>query len=425
MVESATTTAITPALEDATGRAGLDPSVKALGVVTLLNDLSSEVVIRTLPLFLSNVLGVKTGIIGLIEGIADSTSTLLQLVSGYLADRRGRKKRLALLGYGLSNFTKPLLYFANGWGLVLAIRFLDRVGKGIRTAPRDALIADVTPPERRGRAFGFNKAMDKAGAVVGLLLAAAALLHLGQGSQVTLTRDSYQQLVLLALVPGLAAVAVLAVFVREQAGSVPLVGPSVRLAWRGLDGRFRAYLVVMLCFTLGNSSDAFLMLRAQMLGMTPIEIFLVLAGFSFVISVSSTPALSDLLGRRALIVAGWMIYATIYLGFAFASTPWHIVALYLGYGLYYGAFQGAASAFVADMVPKELRGTAYGLFNTAVGIAALPASVLAGLLWQWLGPRAPFLVGGTLALLAAILLMVAVRDPAAAATRKGGERLQA
>lgn len=390
-------------------RAPLDPTVRALGVVTLLNDLSSEVTVRTLPLFLANVLGVKTGIIGLIEGIAESTSTLLQVVSGYLADQTGRKKRQAVLGYGLSAFTKPLLYFATGWGLVLAVRVLDRVGKGVRTAPRDALIADVTPSEQRGRAFGFNKAMDKAGAVAGLLLAALLVFWSQEGS-VTLTRTGYQTLVLLAIVPGLAGVFVLGLAVRERSGAPPLTRQTVRLAWAGLDRRFRVYLGIIVCFTLGNSSDAFLMLRAQTLGLTTVEIFLLLAAFSAVISLSATPAgaLSDLIGRRALIVLGWAIYAAIYLGFAVASARWHLWALYLGYGLYYGAFQGAASALVADLVPKALRGTAYGLFNAAVGVAAFPASVLAGLLWQWFGPPAPFMVGGGLALLAAVLLMLAL-----------------
>jgi len=389
--------------------AGLDPTVKALGVVTLLNDLSSEVAVRTLPLFLANVLGVKTGIIGLIEGLAESTATLLKVVSGVLADRVGKKKALALWGYGLSGFTKPLLFFAAGWPLVLVVRVLDRIGKGIRTAPRDALIADVTAPEHRGRAFGFNKAMDKAGAVAGLVLA-AGILYFGGTGQVTLTRENYQALVLLSVVPGIAAVFVLARWVRERSASPSVQASSVRLAWRSLDGRFRAYLVLLVIFTLGNSSDAFLMLRAQTLGFQPVEIFLLLAAFNLVITLSSTPAgaLSDRLGRRALIVVGWAIYAVIYLGFALASSAWHVWALYLGYGLYYGAFQGAASALVADLVPSDLRGTAYGLFNGAIGVAAFPASLLAGLLWDWYGAPAPFLIGGILALVAAVGVLAVI-----------------
>jgi len=387
----------------------LDPTVKALGVVTLLNDLSSEVAVRTLPLFLANVLGVKAGVIGLIEGLAESTATLLKVVSGVLADRVGKKKALALWGYGLSGFTKPLLFFAAGWPLVLVVRVLDRIGKGIRTAPRDALIADVTAPEHRGRAFGFNKAMDKAGAVAGLILA-AGILYFGGTDRVALTRENYQALVLLSVVPGIASVFVLARWVRERPASPSVQAGSVRVAWRGLDGRFRAYLVMLVIFTLGNSSDAFLMLRAQTLGFRPVEIFLLLTAFNLVITLSSTPAgaLSDRLGRRGLIIAGWTIYAVIYVGFAFASSAWHIWALYLGYGLYYGAFQGAASALVADLVPPELRGTAYGLFNGATGVVAFPASLLAGLLWDWYGPPAPFLAGGILALGAAVGVLAVI-----------------
>jgi MFS family permease len=393
-----------PRLKDATvaiEAIPLNRTVKALGVVSLLNDFSSEVTVRTLPLFLSNILGVRIGIIGLIEGIAESTATLLQLVSGYLSDRIGRRKALTLCGYGLSNFTKPLLYFGTaGWGVVLAIRFLDRVGKGIRTAPRDALIADVTPPEQRGKAFGFRKAMDKTGAVMGLMIG-ALVLYLSQQDSLTLTLETYLWLVLLAVLPGLAAVAVLAGWVEE--GSKTAAAAGSKLRWSEVDGHFWGFVGVLVLFTLGNSSDAFLMLRAQTLGLSTVEIFLVVAGFNLVISLSSTKggALSDVLGRRGLIVAGWIIYAVIYLGFAFASAWWHAWILYAGYGLYYGAFQGAASALVADLVPEHLRGTAYGIFNAALGIAAFPASLLAGLLWDWYGPAASFLAGGALALMAA------------------------
>ncbi len=401
--------------EQRVGLTSLDRNVKVLGLVTLLNDLSSEVTVRTLPLFLANVLGVNTGIIGFIEGIAESTATLLKIVSGYLADRLGKKKTLTLWGYGLSGFTKPLLYFANTWGLVLAVRFLDRVGKGIRTAPRDALIAEVTPELHRGRAFGFNKAMDKLGAVVGLLLA-AWVLSLMQSGEGTLTRAGYQALVLLAVIPGLAAVVILAAGVREPASSP---GKPVRpsgidfLGWKGLDSRFKVFLGIVILFTLGNSSDAFLMLRAQTVGFSTIEIFLLVAAFSLVVSFSSLPAgiLSDRLGRRKLIISAWLIYALIYFGFAIATAAWHVGVLYILYGLYYGAFQGAASALVADLVPSDRRGTAYGHFNAAIGVTVFPASLIAGLLWQWFSPAAPFFFGAALAFLSAgsLLLIPEVR----------------
>lgn len=385
----------------------LDPSVRALRVVSLLNDFSSEVAVRTLPLFLANVLGVRIAIIGLIEGIAESTATLLKLVSGYLSDRFERKKALTLWGYGFSNLTKPLLYFASSWGIVLAVRFLDRVGKGVRSAPRDALIADLTPLELRGRAFGFNKAMDKTGGFLGLVVA-AAVLYLTQQDTIALTRESYEWLVLLAIIPGLAAVAIVAWFVEERPKASRAKSPP-SLSWSAMDGRFKAFIAVLTLFTLGNSSDAFLMLRAQTVGFSTIEIFLVVAVFSLVIAATSTKGgtLSDTFGRRGLIIAGWLIYALIYFGFAFASQRWHIWALYAGYGLYYGAFLGASSALVADLVPERLRGTAYGIFNAALGVAALPASVIAGLLWDGYGPAAPFLFGAVVSIIATIgLLMI-------------------
>jgi MFS family permease len=400
----------TATVHDDLKAAPLDPSVRALGVVSLLNDFSSEVAVRTLPLFLSNVLGVRIGVIGLIEGIAESTATLLKLVSGYLSDRFQKKKALALWGYGFSNLTKPLLYFASSWGLVLAVRFLDRIGKGVRSAPRDALIADLTPPEMRGRAFGFNKAMDKTGGFLGLIVA-AAVLYLTQQDTLALTRESYEWLVLLAVVPGLAAVAIVAWCVEESPKASKSKGP-VALRWSEMDGRFKAFLAVLTLFTLGNSSDAFLMLRAQTVGFSTIEIFLVVAAFSLVVAMTSTQGgvLSDTFGRRGLIIAGWLIYAAIYAGFAFASERWHIWTLYAGYGLYYGAFLGASSAVVADLVPERLRGTAYGIFNAALGVAALPASLIAGLLWDWYGPSAPFLFGAALAILAIIgLLLIPLR----------------
>jgi MFS family permease len=395
----------TVAAHDRLETAPLHPTVRALGFVSLLNDLSSEVAVRTLPLFLANVLGVRASIIGLIEGLAESTATLLKVVSGHISDRIGKKKSLTLWGYCLSNLTKPLLYFAGSWTIILLVRFLDRVGKGVRSAPRDALIADVTPPENRGRAFGFNKAMDKAGGFIGVLLA-AGVLYLTERNAVTLTWESYQWLVLLAVLPGLAAVAIVAKWVEERPAAP--VKMSTRLLWAEMGGRFWAFIGILILFTLGNSSDAFLMLRAQTLGLSLVEIFLLVALFNLVISATSTKggALSDHFGRRGLIVIGWLIYGLIYFGLAYASSEWHMWVLYGGYGLYYGAFQGASSALVADFVPQHLRGTAYGIFNAALGVAAFPASLIAGFLWDWYGPSAPFFFGGGLSILAVIGLLM-------------------
>lgn len=426
-------------------RLPLDTSVRALGVVSLLNDISSEVTVRTLPLFLANVLGVKPSTIGLIEGLGESTATLLKLVSGSLTDRSGRRKPLALFGYALSGFSKPLLYFANGWGAVLVVRFLDRAGKGVRTPPRDALIADLVPAADRGRAFGFNKAMDKAGSVIGLLLAAGVLYAVQHGAA-ALTRHGYQSLVLLAVLPGVGSVWVLWRYVHEpvrasgkaraaaaggrattravaadrratQSTSAPHAPASPlaedgglrgsdSAADTGFDPRFWHYLAILVCFSLGNSSDAFLMLRAQQLGLSTFAVFLVAALFSAVIAMTSTAggAISDRFGRRRMMILGWLIYAAVYFGFAVAGRAWHAVVLYAAYGLYYGAFQGASTAMVADLVPAARRGRAFGLLNAAMGVAALPASVIAGALWQRFGSPAPFVFGGSLALIAAVWL---------------------
>jgi MFS family permease len=244
--------------------------------------------------------------------------------------------------------------------------------------------------------------MDKTGAVIGLLIG-AVVLYLSQRDNLTLTLETYLWLVLLAVLPGLASVVVLAGWVEERSKTTAAAARS-KFRWSEVDSRFWNFIGVLVLFTLGNSSDAFLMLRAQTLGLSTVEIFLAVAAFNVVISLSSTKggALSDVLGRRGLIVAGWIIYAVIYFGFAFASAWWHAWILYAGYGLYYGAFQGAASALVSDLVPENVRGTAYGIFNAALGIAAFPASLVAGFLWDWYGPAAPFFFGGGLSILAVV-----------------------
>jgi MFS family permease len=397
---------------------GLSRNVFIFGFVSLLNDWSSEITVRILPLFLANVLGVKTSIIGLIEGVADSTATLLKIFSGWFSDKVGRRKPLVLAGYALSALSKPLFYFAASWPFILVLRFLDRVGKGVRTSPKDALIADSTENKRQGRAFGYSRAMDPLGAVIGLLMA-AALTAFGGHVVRLMTRSTYQTLVLLAAVPALISVFLVVLFIRDH----PPEGekrtrPSLSL--KGFDGRFRAFLAIMVVFTLGNSSDAFLILRSQQLGLSLVEILIMLAMFNFVTTIVSFPAgvLSDRIGRPKVIIAGWFIYGLIYLGFALARSGWQVWALYTLYGAYYGATEGVARALVADVVTDSAkRGTAYGLYNAAVGISALPASVIAGWLWQSIGPAAPFLFGAVLSLIAMAALAVLTRAhrPAAAA----------
>lgn len=404
------------------GLKALPRNVWAVTATSFLTDISSEMVLNLLPLFLANVLGVRTGVIGLIEGIAETTASLLKVFSGWISDRLGRRKVLAVLGYSISALSKPFLYIVTSWWGVLAVRFADRVGKGVRTAPRDALVADSTAEHRRGLAFGLHRAGDTAGAMVGLL-AALGVVWAAQAGGVMLARATFQRLVLVSVIPAALAVCVLVLSAHDVAAKERRSAPSLTL--RGFDARFRRFLLVVVLFTLGNSADAFLVLRAQERGLSVVGVLGMLATFNLVYAAVSGPAgaLSDRVGRRRLIVGGWLVYGLLYLGFALAAAAWHIWLLYALYGIYYGAVEGTARAFVADIVPSERRGTAYGVYNAAVGLAAFPASVIAGLLWQgvgaWqgFGPRAPFLFGAALALIAVLLFVIWVP----AAPREGME----
>ncbi len=391
---------------------GVNRNVFFLGVVSFLTDVSSEMILTVLPLFLANVLGVKASIIGVIEGVADSTATLMRVPSGWLSDRIRRRKGLTTLGYSVSALSKPFLYLAGSWGAVLGLRFADRVGKGVRTAPRDALVADSSTPETMGRSFGLHRAMDTAGAVLGILGAALVVMLMQQGA-LDLHRSTFRTIVLVATVPGLLAVLVLWLFVHESkpAEAKPSSATAEGSHEGGFSLRFKLLLGVLLLFALGNSSDAFLILRAQNLGMSVVYVLLIMAAFNAVSAAFSMPAgiLSDKIGRTRLILAGWVVYALVYLGFAVAGAAWQVAFLFLAYGFYYAAADGAGRALVADMVPAARRGTAYGLYNTAVGITAFPASLIAGWLWQAYTPRAPFFFGAALAAMAAVLLLVVLR----------------
>jgi MFS family permease len=382
----------------------LPRNVWAVGFTSFFMDISSEMVINILPLFLANVLGVQTNIIGLIEGIAEATSSILKLFSGWLSDKLGGRKWLAVAGYGLSAITKPFFYFASSWGLIAGVRWADRIGKGIRTAPRDALVADSVTKESRGLAFGFHRAMDTAGAMLGLIIA-AGVVWLAQANSLDLSQSTFQTIVLISLLPAFLAVLSLVVGAKEVVVKDRRALPKFSLS--GLGKPFGTFLVIVSIFTLGNSSDAFLVLRAQNLGISVIGILLMLIMFNLIYSLISTPAgsLSDRIGRRRLIIGGWVVYALIYLGFALAQAGWQVWGLYVVYGLYYGMAYGTANAMVADLVPENMRGTAYGTYNAAIGILAFPASLIAGFLWQGIGPSAPFLFGGTLALIAALLMV--------------------
>jgi MFS family permease len=387
----------------------LPRNVWAVGVTSFFMDISSEMVLNIVPLFLSNVLGVQTSIIGLIDGIAEATASILKLFSGWLSDKVGGRKWLAVAGYALSAISKPFFYIASSWELIGGVRWADRAGKGIRTAPRDALVADSVTKETRGLAFGFNRAMDKGGAVLGILVA-ALLVWMTQANNLDLSKHTFQIIVLISLVPAFLAVISLAIGAKD----VPVTGQreAPRISLRSMGKPFKIFLVIVSIFTLGNSADSFLVLRAQNLGVTVVGILIMLAVFNLVITLVATPAgsLSDRIGRRKLIIGGWLVYAIIYMGFALAQQAWQVWILYVAYGLYYGLAFGTTTAMVADLVPENLRGTAYGTYNAVVGLLAFPASFIAGMLWQGIGswggfgPSAPFLFGGSLALIAALMM---------------------
>jgi len=406
----------------------LHRNIWVLTATSFLTDVSSEMLANLLPLFLYSVLGVRTATIGLIDGIAETTASLMKIYSGALSDRLGRRKWLTVIGYALSAIAKPFLYFASTWLAVLGVRFTDRLGKGIRTAPRDALLAGSVSPQRRGLAFGLHRAGDTAGAFTGLAIAGLIIWYSRSFSNAApgappvataMTRPIFQAVVLASIVPALLAVIILVLGVREvEQKPAPADPPSVRAGWRDMDRRFHVFLVIMVLFTLGNSSDSFIILRAQERGLSLLQVIGMLLTFNAVYTLLSSPAgaLSDRLGRRRLMLAGWWVYALVYLGLAIAHSGIQVWVLFAVYGLFYALTEGTAKAFIADLVPQSQRGSAYGLYNAAVGISALPASVIAGILWQglgvWngLGPSAPFIFGALMSLVAALLFYTQVKS---------------
>ena len=391
-------------------------TVVALSLVSLLTDVSSEMIYPLVPTFLATVLGASALSVGAIEGTAETVAAVLKYYSGAWSDRLRRRKPLVVAGYLIASVLRPLTGVAQGAGQVFAIRVGDRIGKGIRSAPRDAMLADSVAPAERGRAYGFHRSADHLGAVLGPLVAFVLLQWGGV---------SLRTVFLLAAVPAALAMVVLVVGVREEgvaqrdgtAGEGRVRGGGggeARLKAGGapapLGRRFYAYLAVLLLFTLGNSTDAFLLLRARDLGVTAAMIPVLWAALHVVKSAASTPAgaLSDRVGRRALIVAGWVTYAAVYLGFARASGHWAAWGLFLAYGVFYGLTEGVEKALVADLVPAAARGRAFGWYNLALGIGALPASLLFGAVWDAWGAPAAFTMGAALAAFSAALLLVVV-----------------
>lgn len=407
-------------------------NVKALAAVSFFTDVASEMIYPLLPLFLSTVLGTSAAVLGVIEGLAESVSSLLRLPAGWLSDRLGKRKPLIVFGYAIASVARPLIGLSQSAGQVLAIRLTDRFGKGVRSAPRDALIADSVPEDQRGYAYGVHRAADNLGAVLGPLIAWALL---------SLAWVDLRSLFLWAALPGAISIVLVVALVREvgvgralshAAGSAsPLVAmvavkersaaveasvaTKAARAQEPLGAPFWRYLAALFVFTLSTSTDAFLLLRASQLGV-PTAMIPILWAALHVVKSSSTAiggALSDRLGRRPLILGGWTIYAFVYLGFAFAQVEWHAWALFLVYGLYFGMVEGTEKAFVADLVPAARRGTAFGWFNAALGIGVLPASVVFGIVWERAGAEVAFLMGAGIAAVAMLLFVLLVAPPVA------------
>jgi MFS family permease len=364
--------------------------------VSFLTDAATEMIYPLLPLFLSSVLGANASFIGAIEGAAETTAALLKLASGWWSDKVKKRKPLVVIGYGIATIARPFTAMAQTAMQVLAIRVTDRVGKGIRTAPRDALLADSTDADMRGRAYGFHAAMDNAGAVLGPLIAFLLLRQF---------HFTLRNVFWMAAVPGALAFLVLLIFVKEveHHASASKKGATLDTSVK-LGGRFWFYLAIVFLFTLGNSTDAFLLLRSNQLGVAVALAPILWAFFNGVKAALGTwgGGLSDRFGRKPLIIAGWTVYALVYLGFAMATSQWHAWALFAAYALFYAFTEGTEKAFVADCVAPERRGAAFGWFNLAIGLGALPASLIFGAIWDRVSPHAAFLFGASLAILASI-----------------------
>jgi MFS family permease len=374
-------------------------SIWILGFTSLLNDTSSEMIHAVLPLFLVSSLGANVALVGLIEGIAEATASILKVFSGAISDYWQRRKNLAVFGYGLSTAVKPLFMVANSPFIVLLARLGDRIGKGIRVAPRDALVADSTDISNRGAAYGLRQSLDTIGAFLGPSIAFGLMG----------TAHSFRFIFGVALIPGVLAVACLALGVREPARPDHALKRPKPLNWKtlqSLGGSYWGLAFAALLFNLGNSSEAFLLLKAKQVAIADYQIPLVLVvmNLSYALSAYPVGALSDRVNRKTLLTWGWVLNAGVYVGLAIAQSPWQVWMLVGGYGLYLGMTQGVLLAMVADRVPEQLRGTAFGFLNLLVGVALLPASLLAGWLWESVSSEAAFLLGCGFAVAAIVLL---------------------
>ncbi len=377
---------------------GVERNVFFTGLVSFFMDFSSEMIYPLVPIFLSSVLGVSKSVIGLIEGIAESTASLLKVFSGWFSDRIRKRKILLITGYGISTLSRPIVALSAVWGHVLAFRFVDRFGKGIRGAPRDAIIAESAPSKDLGRSFGFHRGMDTLGAVAGPAAAFLILLFF---------TGNYRLVFWLSMIPGTIAVFIIILFIKEK--KVEREKTSLpKLSLKDFDWRYRAFIAIVTLFAIGNSSDVFLILKASDAGFKETQIPIIYLSFNFVYALTSLPAgiLSDRIGRKRVILTGFILFGFIYLGFAVSSEQSHIFGLFLLYGVFMGLTEGVQKAYLGTIIPAEFRATGYGIYNTFVGIAIFPASVIGGYLWDNHGPHATFYYGSITAFTSAILFLI-------------------
>ena len=377
---------------------GFSRNVFAAGLVSLFMDISSEMIYPILPIFLTTVLGASKATVGIIEGIAESTASVLKVFSGWLSDKMGKRKFLMGIGYGVSVLSRPIMATSASWGEVLTARFVDRFGKGVRAAPRDAIIADSVENNNLGKAFGFHRSMDTIGAVIGPAIAFLVL---------ALYLNNFRLVFWLSVIPGIISVLLIIFFITEKAHKREATAIP-KLTIKDFNGNFRFYILVIFIFSIGNSSDAFLILRAENVGVPKEFIPIIYLIFNLVYSLSSTPLgmLADKIGMKRMILFSFLFYAGIYAGLAFVANQYQILGLFILYGLFKGMSEGTQRAYLASLAPPERKATAFGIYHMAVGFALLPASIIAGALWDKIGPEATFLYGTVTASLAFILFSI-------------------
>ena len=380
-------------------------NVILLGLVSFFSDISAEMVYPIIPLYLTSTFGATPVLIGLIEGIAESLASLLKVFSGYVTDKWGKKKPIAFVGYATGLVYKIALIFAGSWGGILGARVIDRVGKGIRTAPRDVMVCDSADGNNLGKAFGVHKALDMAGSAVGIFLSYLLLQNAANTA-------AYKELFSISIIPAILGL-LMFLFIKEKRTHVAM--NKREPFWQNikkLDGQLKLYLFVALLFTLGNSSNAFLLLRAKSVGFADNQVILLYLVFNVIASILSIPLgrLSDRVGRKKLLVSGYIVFSIVYLGFALASSQVTILLSFILYGFYSAMITGVERAYIAEISPKDLKGTMLGLHSTIVGIALLPASLIAGLLWDGFGASSPFLFGSAMSLIAALILLLFMKN---------------